>query len=108
MNIVIDIETLRCPDFSNQAIYLRNNVKADSRLKDEAKIAADIMEKRATVIEKSSLDGGFGMIAVLGTGTLYGGDQIEFVQYSNGGSCLDDEHDQQASETIEKIKRTIQ
>ncbi len=59
--IVIDIETVKCAQ-QKQIDFLLANVKADSRLKDAAKIAADIEEKRSEVIDKTSLDGSFGRI----------------------------------------------
>ena len=63
--IIADIETLRCTD-EGQIKYLVDSVKPDSRLKDPAKVAADIEEKQKAVIEKSGLDGGFGMLALVG------------------------------------------
>lgn len=62
---VLDIETIRCTD-DRLCDYLTASVKPDSRLKDPAKVESDIAEKREAAIEKSSLDGGFGMIAMIG------------------------------------------
>lgn len=59
--IVIDIETLPCAN-PKQVEYLLASVKPDARLKDPAKVEADIAEKRAEVVDKTGLDGSFGRI----------------------------------------------
>ncbi len=63
--IVIDIETLPCGN-PFQIDYLLASVKPDSRLKDPAKIEADIAEKRDEVVGKTGLDGSFGRV-LMGT-----------------------------------------
>jgi len=69
--IVIDIETLPC-DNPDQIQYLLASVKPDSRLKDPAKIDADIAEKRTEVIGKTGLDGGFGRILCASASVVFG------------------------------------
>jgi len=75
--IVIDIETLPCAD-QQQIHYLLDTVKADSRLKDHEKIAADIAQKRADVVGKTGLDGSFGRILMATVGVIGGDDIITF------------------------------
>ena len=72
--IVIDIETLPCAD-QQQIDYLIESVTADARLKDPEKIAADIAQKRAEVVAKTGLDGGFGRILMASIGVI-GSDEI--------------------------------
>jgi predicted PolB exonuclease-like 3'-5' exonuclease len=57
-----------------QVDYLLASVKADSRLKDHAKIEADIAEKRAEVIGKTGLDGSFGRILCASVSVVVGTD----------------------------------
>jgi len=72
--IVIDIETLPCAN-PEQIAYLLDSVKADARLKDPAKIEADIVEKRAECIDKTGLDGSFGQIFMVSVSEV-GSDEI--------------------------------
>jgi hypothetical protein len=55
-----------------------DSVKADARLKDPAKIEADIAEKRGEVIDKTGLDGGFGRVLMVSISEL-GTDEIETI-----------------------------
>lgn len=68
--IVCDIETASLP---NAADFLEP-VKPDSRLKDPAKIAADIEEKTAARLEKIGLDRNVGRIVALGWWTEQNGE----------------------------------
>jgi predicted PolB exonuclease-like 3'-5' exonuclease len=63
--IVFDIESAPRSDATN---YLKP-VKADGRLTDEAKIAADIEDKKAAQLEQASLDWNTCRIVALGTQT---------------------------------------
>jgi len=81
--IVIDIETLPCSN-PEQIAYLLDSVKADSRLKDPAKIEADIAEKRAECIDKTGLDGSFGQIFMVSVSEV-GSDDIQTIH----GDCED-------------------
>lgn len=72
MNILaIDIETMP----NEEMIDKLPEVVADSRLKDEAKIAADIEKKKAEQIEKMALSPLYGKIACIG----YYGEEIKEV-----------------------------
>lgn len=72
MNILaIDIETMP----NEEMIDKLPKVVADSRLKDEAKIAADIEKKKAEQIEKMALSPLYGKIACIG----YYGEEIKEV-----------------------------
>jgi hypothetical protein len=79
--IVIDIETLPCSN-PEQIAYLLDSVKADARLKDPAKIEADIAEKRAECIDKTGLDGSFGRVLMVSVSEV-GSDEI----YTTHGDC---------------------
>lgn len=74
-HIVIDIESLPCANQSQMA-YLLASVKADSRLKDPVKIAADIAEKKEEVVGKTGLDGSFGRILCASVADADGGEII--------------------------------
>jgi len=82
--IVIDIETLPCAN-DVQIKYLMDSVKADSRIKDPAKIEADIAEKRNEVIGKTGLDGSFGRVLMVSISdvssdditTIHSDDEVE-------------------------------
>lgn len=72
MNILaVDIETYPNPEIISRL----PEVVADSRLKDEAKIKADIEKKKAEQIEKMALSPLYGKIACIG----YYGDDIQEV-----------------------------
>lgn len=68
-HIVVDIETLPAVD-PVQIEYLLASVKADARLKDPAKVAADIEEKKAEAVGKTGLDGSFGRILCASIGDV--------------------------------------
>lgn len=71
MNILaIDIETMPNPEMISKL----PEVVADSRLKDEEKIKADIEKKKAEQIEKMALSPLYGKIACIG---YYGGNYKE-------------------------------
>ena len=72
MNILaIDIETIPNPDMISKL----TEVTPDPRLKDEAKIQADIEKKKAEQIEKMALNPLYGKIACIG----YYGDDLQEV-----------------------------
>ena len=82
MNILaIDIETMPNPDMISKL----PEVVADSRLKDEEKIKADIEKKKAEQIEKMALSPLYGKIACIG----YYGDDLIHVDISSEKSMLD-------------------
>ena len=81
MNILaIDIETIPNPDMISKL----PEVVADSRLKDEAKIKADIEKKKAEQIEKMALSPLYGKIACIG----YYGDNIKEVHIDSEKNML--------------------
>lgn len=76
MNILaIDIETMPNPDMISKL----PEVVADSRLKDEDKIKADIEKKKAEQIEKMALSPLYGKIACIG----YYGEKIQDVDIAD-------------------------
>lgn len=82
MNILaIDIETMPNPEMISKL----PEVVADSRLKDEEKIKADIEKKKAEQIEKMSLSPLYGKIACIG----YYGEDLKHVDISSEKSMLD-------------------
>lgn len=82
MNILaIDIETMPNPEMISRL----PEVEADSRLKDEAKIKADIEKKKAEQIEKMALSPLYGKIACIG----YYGDEIKEVHLAEEKEMLE-------------------
>ena len=82
MNILaIDIETIPNPDMISKL----PEVVADSRLKDEEKIKADIEKKKSEQIEKMALSPLYGQIACIG----YYGEDLKHVDISSEKSMLD-------------------
>ena len=69
--LVIDIETIPNMD----VIDLLPEPKADARLKDRVKIAADIEKKKAEAVGKMGLDPNFGRVCVIGYAERPGGEQ---------------------------------
>lgn len=81
MNILaIDIETMPNPDMISKL----PEVVADSRLKDEEKIKADIEKKKAEQIEKMALSPLYGKIACIG----YYGDEIQKVDIEDEATMI--------------------
>lgn len=81
MNIIaIDIETYPNPEMISRL----PEVEADSRLKDEAKIKADIEKKKAKQIEDMALSPLYGKIACIG----YYGDDIQEVHIDSEENML--------------------
>lgn len=70
--LIVDLETASHPD----AKLWANPVKADSRLKDPAKIAADIAEKAVEQADKFGLDLDCNRIVALGFADAVGGDAV--------------------------------
>lgn len=76
MNILaVDIETMLNPEMISKL----PEVTPDSRLKDEAKIQADIEKKKAEQIEKMALSPLYGKLACIG----YYGDEIKEVHLAD-------------------------
>lgn len=65
MNIYLDIETIPTQSAAHQ-VFLVENLKPPANYKDPNTIEKWLAENRSQVIEKSSLDGAFGEIAVIG------------------------------------------
>ena len=63
------------------------SVKADSRLKDPEKIAADIEAKRAEVVDKTGLDGSFGRVFCISIADSEGGEVFTYC----GGEVVDEQ-----------------
>ena len=82
MNIIaIDIETYPNPEMISRL----PEVEADSRLKDEAKIKADIEKKKEEQIKKMALNPLYGKIACIG----YYGDKIKEVDLRDEKDKID-------------------
>lgn len=78
--LAIDIETMPNPDMISKL----PEVVADSRLKDEDKIKADIEKKKAEQIEKMALNPLYGKIACIG----YYGDEIQKVDIEDEATMI--------------------
>lgn len=81
--LVLDIETLPIDINNAPAVaYLVGDVKADSRLKDPEKIAADIASKQAEAVSKTGLDGAFGRVLMATIGDIETGDLVTIASES--------------------------
>lgn len=92
MNILaVDIETMPNPEMISRL----PEVEADSRLKDEAKIKADIEKKKEEQIKKMALNPLYGKIACIG----YYGDKIKEVDLRDEKEMI--------KTLLERVKDTV-